>query len=137
MAPYRLDLTVSVLRRSSTNVVDLLTPDGQYRRVLGGVRHPVTVDVTQVSPEMLEVTIEGDEREHRGSLVLVRRMLGVAGEPQCFLTEAELRAELLRAGFEKDPPGPLTEYNRPVAGLTLTRAGPVIFEGTFRTVRHS
>jgi SAM-dependent methyltransferase len=58
-----------------------------------------------------------------------------AGEPQCFLTEAELVAELLRAGFEKDPPGPLTEYNRPIAGRTLTRGGPVIFEGTFRACR--
>jgi ubiquinone/menaquinone biosynthesis C-methylase UbiE len=58
-----------------------------------------------------------------------------AGEPQCFLTEAELVDELLRAGFEKDPPGPLTEYNRPVAGRSLTRGGPVIYEGTFRAVR--
>ncbi len=58
-----------------------------------------------------------------------------AGEPQCFLTEAELVDELLRAGFEKDPPGPLTEYNRPVAGRSLTRGGPVIYEGTFRAIR--
>jgi ubiquinone/menaquinone biosynthesis C-methylase UbiE len=58
-----------------------------------------------------------------------------AGEPQCFLTEEELKAELLRVGFEKDPPGPLTEYNRPLAGRTLTRGGPVIYEGTFRAVR--
>jgi len=58
-----------------------------------------------------------------------------AGEPQCFLTEPELVDELLRAGFEKDPPGPLTEYNRPVPGRTLTRGGPVIYEGTFRAVR--
>jgi len=58
-----------------------------------------------------------------------------AGEPQCFLTEAELKGELLRGGFEKDPPGPLTEYNRPVAGRTFTRGGPVIYEGTFRAVR--
>lgn len=55
-----------------------------------------------------------------------------ANEPQCFLTEAELKEELLRVGFEKDPPGPLTEYNRPAAGHTLSRTGPVIFEGTFR-----
>ena len=58
-----------------------------------------------------------------------------AGEPQCFLTEEELVEELLRAGFEKDPAGPLTEYNRPVPGPTLTRGGPVIYEGTFRAVR--
>ena len=60
-----------------------------------------------------------------------------AGEPQCFLTEAELVLELLRAGFVKDPPGPLTEYNRPSPGRTLTRGGPVIYEGTFRAVRPS
>ncbi len=60
-----------------------------------------------------------------------------AGEPQCFLTEVELIAELLGAGFERDPPGPLTEYNRPLAGHTLTRSGPAIFEGTFRAVRQS
>jgi ubiquinone/menaquinone biosynthesis C-methylase UbiE len=60
-----------------------------------------------------------------------------AGEPQCFLTEAELVAELGQAGFEKDPPGPLTEHNRPVPGRTLTRGGPVIYEGTFRAVRPS
>jgi hypothetical protein len=58
-----------------------------------------------------------------------------AGEPQCFLTETELREELLQAGFERDPPGPLTEYNRPVAGRTITRSGPVIYEGTFRRQR--
>jgi ubiquinone/menaquinone biosynthesis C-methylase UbiE len=60
-----------------------------------------------------------------------------AGEPQCFLTAEELVAELLRAGFEKDPKGPLTEYNRPVPGRTLSRGGPVIYEGTFRAVRPS
>jgi SAM-dependent methyltransferase len=60
-----------------------------------------------------------------------------AGEPQCFLTEAELVEELLGAGFVKDPPGPLTEYNRPSQGRTLTRGGPVIYEGTFRAVDHA
>jgi ubiquinone/menaquinone biosynthesis C-methylase UbiE len=55
-----------------------------------------------------------------------------AGEPQCFLTEAELKEELLRGGFQKDPPGPLTEYNRPAAGRTIAQSGPAIYEGTFR-----
>ncbi|HEX7529162.1 MAG TPA: hypothetical protein VF425_08630 [Thermoanaerobaculia bacterium] len=58
-----------------------------------------------------------------------------AGEPQCFLTEAELKKELLRGGFEKEPPGPLSEYNRPEAGRAFARGGPVIYEGTFRAVR--
>ena len=55
-----------------------------------------------------------------------------AGEPQCFLTEAQVKDELSRAGWEKDPPGPLTEYNRPVAGRPISQGGPVIYEGTFR-----
>jgi len=55
-----------------------------------------------------------------------------AGEPQCFLTETQVKEELFRAGWEKDPPGPLTEYNRPVAGRTIPQGGPVIYEGTFR-----
>jgi ubiquinone/menaquinone biosynthesis C-methylase UbiE len=55
-----------------------------------------------------------------------------AGEPQCFLTEAQVKAELFRAGWEKDPHGPLTEYNRPEAGCAIAQGGPVIYEGTFR-----
>jgi DNA-3-methyladenine glycosylase II len=75
--PYRLDLTVSALRRLSTNVVDVLTPDGQYVRALAGSREPVVVRVTQVRPETLAVALEGDERDHDPALALVRRMLGV------------------------------------------------------------
>ena len=52
-----------------------------------------------------------------------------AGEPQCFLTEPELVAELVSAGF--DALGPLTEYNQPAPGQ-LNQGGPVIYEGTFR-----
>ena len=55
-----------------------------------------------------------------------------AGEPQCFLTETQVKEELYRAGWEKHPPGPLTEYNRPVAGRAIPQGGPVIYEGTFR-----
>ena len=76
-APYRLDLTVSVLRRLSTNVVDVLTPEGQYVRALGGLREPVIVHVTQVHPKALTVTLGGDEREHGRLLAVVRRVLGV------------------------------------------------------------
>src|SRR5690348_7822755 len=43
VAPYRLDLTVSALRRLSTNVVDVLTPDGEYVRALAGAHSPVIV----------------------------------------------------------------------------------------------
>lgn len=52
-----------------------------------------------------------------------------SGEPQCFLTEPELLAELDAAGFA--PLGPLSEHNRPRPGQ-LNPGGPVIYEGTFR-----
>jgi ubiquinone/menaquinone biosynthesis C-methylase UbiE len=76
-------------------------------------------------------TLAADEQPVPGEAFVFTQF---AGEPQCFLTETELVEELLRAGFAKDPPGPLTEYNRPSAGRALTRGGPVIYEGTFRAV---
>jgi DNA-3-methyladenine glycosylase II len=74
---FRLPLTVSVLRRLSTNLVDVLTPDGQYVRALAGSRGPVIARVTQTRPEAISVALDGDEGEHRRALALVRRMLGV------------------------------------------------------------
>ena len=76
-APYRLDLTVNVLRRLSTNLVDVLSPDGAYVRWLGDASDVALVRVSQSNPEMLTIGIEGDRREHPRLLELVRRMLGV------------------------------------------------------------
>ena len=76
--PYRLDLTVSVLRRLSTNVVDLLTPEGLYVRALSGWPGPVIVRATHIRHEnLLSVTIQGEASEHAGALMTVRQMLGV------------------------------------------------------------
>ena len=76
-APYRLDLTVNVLRRLSTNLVDVLGPDGAYIRRLGGAPEPEVVRVSQRDPGTLTVEIEGTRREQPRLLALVRRMLGV------------------------------------------------------------
>jgi DNA-3-methyladenine glycosylase II len=76
-APYRLDLTVNVLRRLSTNLVDVLGPDGAYVRWLGDASDFALVRVSQPNPETLTIVIEGDRREHPRLLKLVRRMLGV------------------------------------------------------------
>jgi DNA-3-methyladenine glycosylase II len=78
--PYRLDLTVSVLRRLSTNIVDVLTPQGHYVRALGGLGEQVVVRVAQARPGALAVTIEGAMAEHSRALVIVCRMLGVDRE---------------------------------------------------------
>jgi SAM-dependent methyltransferase len=55
-----------------------------------------------------------------------------SGEPQCFLTEAQLSAELGRVGFAPDPSVPLREYNRPQPGALMTGTLPVIYEAAFR-----
>jgi DNA-3-methyladenine glycosylase II len=75
--PYRLDLTVTALRREWTNVVDVLTSDRQYIRAHQTLRGPVISRVAQLRPEVLTITVEGDAREHGRTLALVRRMLGV------------------------------------------------------------
>lgn len=75
--PYRLDLTVSVLRRLSSNLVDVFTPDGAYLRALGGLHKLVIVRVTQPGPATLTITLVGDKREHARALAIVRRVLGV------------------------------------------------------------
>ncbi len=55
-----------------------------------------------------------------------------SGEPQCFLTETQLRAELGRVGFASDPSVPVREYNRPQPGALMTGTLPVIYEAAFR-----
>ena len=75
--PYRLDLTVCVLRRLSTNVVDLFTPQGMYLRALSGFSKPVIVRVVQrAHARSLSVGIEGETRNDAAVLGLVRQMLG-------------------------------------------------------------
>jgi SAM-dependent methyltransferase len=58
-----------------------------------------------------------------------------SGEPQCFLTEAQLTAELEAIGFVADSAVPLRELNRPGPNALAARGGPVIYEGAFRLRR--
>lgn len=74
--PYRLDLTVSVLRRLSANIVDLLTPEGQYVRALAGSPAPVIVRVMQNRQNSLSAAIEGDTNNEAELLGRVREILG-------------------------------------------------------------
>lgn len=54
-----------------------------------------------------------------------------SNQPQCFLTDSQLVAELGAAGFVLDPRVPITEYNRPATG-TRHGGAPVIYEALFR-----
>jgi SAM-dependent methyltransferase len=55
-----------------------------------------------------------------------------SGEPQCFLTTAQLLAELAGAGFEPHPAVPLIELNRPRPGVISAGRAPVIYQAAFR-----
>ena len=57
---------------------------------------------------------------------------GFSGQPQIFLTEAQLIAEMAAAHFIPDPSGPLREHNVPRPGAIRTGTVPVIFEAAFR-----
>ena len=75
--PYRLDLTVSVLRRLSTNVIDVLTPEGQYMRALSASPGPVIVRATQIRHEAsLSITVETTADKSIATRNIVCEMLG-------------------------------------------------------------
>jgi len=63
LPPFRLDLTVSALRRLPTNPVDVLTADGTYVYAAPAANHPAIVRVRQTSPTELEATIDADPRD--------------------------------------------------------------------------
>lgn len=55
-----------------------------------------------------------------------------SGQPQCFLTEAQLLSELAAAGFEPAPEVPLREHNVRARALQQRGGPPVIYEAAFR-----
>lgn len=96
VAPFRLDLTVAVLRRLSTNVVDTLTPDGRYVRVFSGSSQPIVARVKQERATTLSVTFEGcrESGECARALDLVGRTLGVDRDLSSFNAASESLAWL-------------------------------------------
>ena len=75
--PYRLDLTVSVLRRLPSNLTDVFTPGGVYLRAIRGAESVVVARVAQTDPRTLVISLEGEEGEHSRALCVIRRVLGV------------------------------------------------------------
>ncbi len=55
-----------------------------------------------------------------------------SGQPQCFLTHAQLIGELGRVGFVPDPGVVFTEHNLPPPGAAQPMRVPVIYEASFR-----
>jgi DNA-3-methyladenine glycosylase II len=71
--PYRLDLTATVLRRLSTNVVDVFD-EHVYRRLVGAGASPALLEVQQRASDALCVRVTGDPGADVPSLIA--RMLG-------------------------------------------------------------
>jgi DNA-3-methyladenine glycosylase II len=85
--PYRLDLTAVVLRRLSTNVVDVF--DGTaYRRLLGDPRAPVLFSAEQIAPDALAVRIDGPGAEGFDPAAVARRALGTEMDLSAFYAGA-------------------------------------------------
>lgn len=88
VTPYRLDLTASALRRLASNIVDVITPDGEYARALGGAVGPSIVRVRQARPNALAVTIEAARDDAPRALATVERMLGTQRDLRPFVRAA-------------------------------------------------
>jgi len=85
--PYRLDLSATVMRRLSTNVVDVF--DGTaYRRLIGEPADPTLLWVTQPEPGALAVRLEGPQATRFDPEALVRRMLGTEVDLEPFYAGA-------------------------------------------------
>lgn len=85
--PFRLDLTANVLRRLSTNVVDVF--DGTtYRRLIGDPHAPALLAVRQTAPDAVAVTIEDGPPGRYDARALVERLLGTDVDLTPFLRRA-------------------------------------------------
>lgn len=90
-SPFRLDLTVSALRRLPTNIIDVLTPTAQYLLAFEGAQGPLIARVAQPRARSLAVTIEGnavDASDRKRGLALIRRTLGVDRDVRPFTRAA-------------------------------------------------
>jgi DNA-3-methyladenine glycosylase II len=96
VTPYRLDLTVSALRRMKTNLVDVYTSDGRYLRALEGLVGPVIVSVTQRRADALVVSVSGSVGDTRRALASVRRILGLECDLSDFYRHARAIPWLVR-----------------------------------------
>ena len=103
--PYRLDLTVTVLRRTPQNLVDILTADGRYLRAMTGAISPLVLQVMQPSlGGPLEATlymsgsgaVAYDEDQARQMFADVARALGTRVDLEGFYEMASRERELAK-----------------------------------------
>jgi DNA-3-methyladenine glycosylase II len=87
--PYRLDLTVSALRRLPSNLVDVYTADGHYLRAFEGAAGPAVVRVAPLGSETLMAAVSGGTpRDREEALQAIPRMLGTHRDVTDFSEQA-------------------------------------------------
>lgn len=79
-------------------------------------------------------TLAGDAQPEEGERFVFTQF---SGQPQCFVTEAELVSELAAVGFSPDPSVSLTEHNRRDGRALHAGGPPVIYEAAFRLTARS
>ncbi len=86
-APFRLDLTATVLRRLSTNAVDVFTADGRYLRALAAAPEPVVLEAF-ASAGGVEFVLHGHD-DPAPAEPLVRRTFGLDADLRPFYRAAK------------------------------------------------
>jgi SAM-dependent methyltransferase len=100
----------------------------EFRRAISEAGRVASPGATLFVFTFSRATLAPDAEPVPGETFVFRHF---SGEPQCFLTEAQLTAELEAAGFTKAPGEPLRELNRPSPREVSARSAPVILEGVF------
>jgi DNA-3-methyladenine glycosylase II len=88
VAPYRLDLTAAILRRTAVNLVDVAAEDGLYRRAFADPAGRVVATVRQSAPAELTASIEGPAPARERVAAVLPHMLGTRVDVAPFLRGA-------------------------------------------------
>jgi ubiquinone/menaquinone biosynthesis C-methylase UbiE len=110
-------------------VWNLARSEGEFRRAVREAGRVVRSDGALFVFTFSRRTLPPSARPVAGQSFV---FTGFSGQPQCFLTQDQLIAELEAAGFMPDPAVPLTEHNVARPGTIRNGNVPVIFEAAFR-----
>jgi ubiquinone/menaquinone biosynthesis C-methylase UbiE len=107
---------------------NLARSGGEFRRAVREAARVAAPDARLFVFTFSQTTLAGRARPVSGETFV---FTSFSGEPQVFLTRAQLLDELNAAGFDPDPVLPLNELNLPPAGQQRLSGPPVIWQGGF------
>jgi SAM-dependent methyltransferase len=107
---------------------NLARSGAEFRRAVREAARVAAPDARLFVFTFSQTTLAGRARPVSGETFV---FTSFSGEPQVFLTRAQLLDELNAAGFDPDPVLPLNELNLPPAGQQRLSGPPVIWQGGF------